>query len=68
MKVSKVKRVFEFKEIQLPDPGENMTPDQVIDFYSNTYPEMLNSNYIESLDQEKQVLTIEIVKVSGTKG
>lgn len=27
----------------LPDPGQNMTPDQVMTFYSNTYPELVTS-------------------------
>lgn len=28
----------------LPDPDPNMNPDQVMSFYSNTYPELVTSN------------------------
>lgn len=39
-----LERIFQMKldqeTIKLPDPGLHMTPSQVLDFYSLTYPEL----------------------------
>jgi PRTRC genetic system protein C len=35
-----VKRVFKFGDIELPDPGEHMTPEEVMDLYSRQHPSL----------------------------
>lgn len=68
MKVKKTKRVFIFGEIELPDPNPSLTPDEVIEFYSNQYPELINSNFSEEFDEEKLTTTYTIKALNGTKG
>ena len=36
-------RVFKYKEEDLVDPNNQLTPPEVLDFYSDTYPELVNS-------------------------
>lgn len=43
MKVETPKRVFEFNGQLLDDPNPNMTTEEVKVFYSDQFPEMLNS-------------------------
>ena len=42
------KRIFKFKKggnvIDLEDPNQNMTPDEVMDFYANHHSELLNGS------------------------
>lgn len=44
---TELKRKFQLKKngktIVLADPSNDMTPDQVMSFYANTYPELLNA-------------------------
>lgn len=68
MKVKKTKRVFIFGETELPDPNPSLTPDEVIEFYSNQYPELINSNFSEEFDEEKLTTTYTIKALNGTKG
>jgi PRTRC genetic system protein C len=41
-----IKLIREFKhgDIILDDPGESMTKEQVLDFYSNQFPELTNAH------------------------
>jgi len=41
--VSKLDRVFKLKDKVLKDPDSTMSTDDVLDFYSNQYPELNNS-------------------------
>ena len=47
MKTTTLQRVFTFKkdgnEVKLDDPNPNFTPDEVMTFYANSYPELTNS-------------------------
>ena len=61
IEIKEMKRVFIFDDIRLDDPDPNFTETQVLDFYSNTYPEM-NVGYINerklNTDTGEQELTI----------
>lgn len=56
------------KKIKLEDPGENLTPQQVLDFYSNTYPELINSKVDGPHYSEKGAAVYEFKTTVGTKG
>lgn len=47
LKKSALKRVFilssKGQEVKLADPNPDMSPDEVMVFYSNTYPELVTS-------------------------
>lgn len=44
LQVKELTRVFKFKknnqDIELPDPDPHMTPDMVMNFYANQFPEL----------------------------
>lgn len=67
MKISQLPRIFKHKEITLPDPGVEMTPERVLSFYANTYPELTVAK-IEGpvIEDEKAVYTF--VPTLGQKG
>lgn len=44
LQISNYRRVFKHGTITLTDPDPDMTPEQVIIFYSNQYPELTTSN------------------------
>lgn len=51
----------------LPDPDPNMSPDQVMTFYSNTYPELTTSAvHGPTYDNDKVVYRFKTTV--GTKG
>lgn len=37
-------RVFKHKGIELPDPNPALSPEEVMGYYSNQYPELTTSN------------------------
>ena len=70
IEVTVLKRKFEIerngKSIYLDDPNPEMSIEEVIDFYSSTFPELMNSNYTTSeLDNN---LVIKFKSIAGTKG
>jgi PRTRC genetic system protein C len=65
--VSKLTRQFKHGDKSLEDPNPDWNTKQVMDFYSGTYPELVNSN----LDGPEIVGSEMIYTVStktGTKG
>lgn len=61
--------VIESKGVKttLPDPDPNMSTDQVMTFYSNTYPELVTSNcHGPAYQNDKMVFTFKTTV--GTKG
>ena len=44
LQVQNYKRVFKHGNIELSDPNPDMTPEEVMGFYSNQYPELTTSN------------------------
>jgi len=66
-KASRLIRQFKYKEIVLDDPNSEWNTKQVIDFYTGTYPELINSNLEgPSVKEDKMVYTINTK--TGTKG
>jgi PRTRC genetic system protein C len=66
--VETVERMFHHGQEILPDPDPNMTPEQVLSFYSARYPE-LAIGHIDKMEVNKQGQMVYIVKtVIGSKG
>lgn len=61
------KRVFKMKERVLADPDPSMSPDEVMAFYSNQYPELTTSNVFgPKIENDNAVY--EFKTTVGTKG
>jgi len=61
------KRVFKLKEKMLTDPDPTMSPDEVMMFYSNLYPELTTSNVFgPNIEDDKAIY--EFKTTIGTKG
>lgn len=69
LKVKELKRVFynEKEKIELPDPDPNMHPDKVLLYYSNQYPELVNSS-VAGPEVLSDKLKFKFVTGVGTKG
>jgi PRTRC genetic system protein C len=65
--VVELKRVFEYNSIELKDPDINMTPTEVMSFYSNVYPELTQA-VIEGPEVNGDTEKYEFRKAVGTKG
>lgn len=62
-----LKRVFKYGSKTLSDPDKSMTPDEVMNFYAGTYPELTTSNvHGPQIDGDKAVY--EFKTTVGTKG
>jgi PRTRC genetic system protein C len=65
--IKSLTRVFKYDGNQLSDPNKNFSPDEVMNFYSNTYPELTTSTvHGPEIDDEKAVY--EFKTTVGTKG
>lgn len=64
-------RVFIFKdkeqEIRLSDPSGNYTPEQVMNFYSGTYP-ILTTAKVEGPEIRGDQIEYTFITTLGTKG
>ncbi|WP_289074722.1 MULTISPECIES: PRTRC system protein C [Bacteroidaceae] len=67
LQVTGLVRTFKFNDKVLADPNPEMTPDEVLLFYSGTYPELTTSNVHQRLTEEGQ-LEYEFKTTIGTKG
>jgi len=67
LNVQGLKRQFKFGNRVLDDPDKNMTPDEVMQFYSGTYPELTTSN-VHGPKVEGDVAVYEFKTTVGTKG
>ena len=65
--VKKLLRSFAYNGITLPDPGPELTPEQVRDVYSATYPEITTAS-IEGPEQKGDHLVYSFRRAVGTKG
>jgi PRTRC genetic system protein C len=65
--VQKLLRSFAYNGIALPDPGSDLTPEQVRDVYSATYPEITTAS-IEGPEQKGERLVYTFRRAVGTKG
>jgi PRTRC genetic system protein C len=65
--VQKLLRSFAYNGISLPDPGAELSPEQVRDVYSATYPEITTAS-IEGPEQKGDRLVYTFRRAVGTKG
>lgn len=67
LNVTGMKRVFKYGNRELDDPGKQMSPDEVMQFYSGTYPELTTSN-VHGPKMEGDKAVYEFKTTVGTKG
>ena len=67
MQIDRLTRLFSYTGLQLPDPDERMTPEQVRDFYASSYPEITTAS-IEGPDVSDGKLNFKFTRALGTKG
>ncbi len=67
MEIQQLERAFRYNSVDLIDPGAQYTPEQVRDFYSPTYPEILNAA-IEGPEEKDNKLVYTFRRAVGTKG
>jgi PRTRC genetic system protein C len=60
-------RVFKHKEQMLPDPNPDLSPEEVMAYYSNQYPELTTSN-VFGPKIENDTALYEFKTTVGTKG
>jgi PRTRC genetic system protein C len=65
--VQQLLRLFAYNGITLPDPGSELSPEQVRDVYSATYPEITTAS-IEGPEQKGERLVYTFRRAVGTKG
>lgn len=60
VKIETMERVFSFKGEDLPDPDPQMSPTEVIEFYSAKYPELTAATVKETTEKDgKTVYSLE---------
>ena len=67
LQIQGVKRQFKYGNRQLDDPDPEMTPEEVMQFYAGTYPELTTSN-VHGPKMEGDVAVYEFKTTVGTKG
>lgn len=71
LQVTELKRKFILKresgDVELDDINPLSTPQEICDMYSNTYPELVNSNVVsKGIENDEQVF--HFTTITGTKG
>jgi PRTRC genetic system protein C len=64
---TKLTRAFSYASVTLPDPGAQMSPEEVRDFYSASYPELATAT-VEGPETKGDQLVYSFRKAVGTKG
>ena len=67
LSITGIKRVFKHNGLELSDPNPDMTPDEVMNHYSNMYPELTTSN-VHGPNMEGDKAVYEFKTTVGTKG
>ena len=67
MQVTKLTRAFLFNGLRLVDPGPDLSPAAVKDFYSGMYPELVTAE-VTSAKEVGDTLEYTFRKTTGTKG
>lgn len=62
-----LERAFRYNSVDLVDPGSTYTPEQVRDFYSAAYPEIVSAG-IDGPEQKDGKLIYTFRRAVGTKG
>ena len=71
MNIKLLERVFTFRngsvDITLQDPNSDMQPNEVMDFYSNSYPELTTAT-VHGPEIENDRVVYRFKTTIGTKG
>ena len=67
MQITPMLRTFSYSGLQLPDPDNRLTPEQVRDFYATAYPEITTAS-IEGPEASDGALKYKFTRALGTKG
>jgi len=71
LEVTNLKREFKFKKdgtmVTLPDPNEEFTVDEVLQFYGNQYPELTTATF-DAPKIEGKTAVFSVKTTVGTKG
>lgn len=67
LEVTGLKRIFVYNGTELTDPNPELTPDEVLAFYSNSYPELTTSS-VHGQITEKGTMEYQFKTTIGTKG
>lgn len=67
LNTTKFPRVFKKNNDMLPDPNPSLSPEEVMAFYSNQYPELTTSNVFGPKIENDQAV-YEFKTTVGTKG
>ena len=71
LEIKGLQRIFKMKknstEMELADPDSNMSPSEVMDFYSMTYPELTTAT-LDGPVIEDDCTVYEFKTTVGTKG
>ena len=67
MEIITIKRTFKFNEMILDDPGDHLSPLQVMEHYALIYPELTNAKIV-SKGIENDTDRYEFSTNLGTKG
>ncbi len=67
LQVTGLKRKFKFRDKTLKDPDPSMSPEDVMQFYTGTYPELTTSN-VHGPKVENGEAVYEFKTTVGTKG
>ena len=67
MKIEVLERVFVFNGMRLPDPGPNLTVEQVRDMYVATYPDLATAA-LEGPSPVNGAMQYTFTRSVGTKG
>lgn len=62
-----MKRIFKYGNRELDDPGKQMSPEEVMQFYSGTYPALTTSN-VHGPKIDGDMAIYEFKTTVGTKG
>ncbi len=65
--IIRLSRKFRYGALDLEDPGREMSPEEVKDFYANIYPELTQAS-IEGPEYQDDEERYEFRKTVGTKG
>lgn len=69
MQIVAATRIFKYRDITLPDPGNDLSPEEVMDFYATQYPDLTNGSVQGGeVDAEKDEVTYELAVNVGSKG
>lgn len=67
LQTAALERAFRYNSVDLVDPGAQYSPDQVRDFYSTAYPEIVSAG-IDGPEQQEGKLVYTFRRAVGTKG